>query len=84
MMDCIFEAIASNGVWAVLFFFLLVLEIKDSREREAKYQDTVNSLTETLHTVDKIGEDVDDILECVIDMKGGRSDGAANAEEKRP
>lgn len=77
MMENLFEMIASNGVWAVLFFFLLMLEIKDSRQREAKYQETVSSLTESLHVIDKIDEGVDDILECVIDMKSGHTDGGS-------
>lgn len=77
MMENLFEMIASNGVWAVLFFFLLILEIKDSRQREVRYQETVSSLTESLHTVNKIEEDVDNVLECVIDIKSGHTDGGS-------
>lgn len=65
MWENAFDIIASNGVWAVLFFLLLVYELKDSRKREVKYQDTVSSLSGSLTCVKEISRDVETIKEDV-------------------
>ena len=48
----IFEEImglaVSNGLFAVLFVFLLFYSLKDSKKREAKYQDTIEKLNKNL------------------------------------
>ena len=69
----LFEMVAANGIFAVLFFLLLMLEIKDSRNREERYQNVVEKLTDELHIVNEIDEDVDEILRRVIDIDKERS-----------
>lgn len=69
MWESAFEIIASNGVWAVLFCLLLVYELKDSRKREGKYQQTITSLSDSLHCVNEIAEDVEEIAEDVKEIK---------------
>lgn len=73
MIGELFDMIATNGIWAALFFFLLVLEIKDSRKREDKYQETVSRLTKELNIVEVIDENVDEVMRRMNDMDRGCS-----------
>ena len=61
MWDSVFEAVATSGVFAVLFVSLLIYLLQDSRKREAKYQNTIDILANKLSTVDEIKEDVTEI-----------------------
>ena len=45
-MDEILQMAISNGLWATLFVFLLFYQLKDSAQREKKYQQTIESLSE--------------------------------------
>ena len=66
----IFEEImglaVSNGIFAVLFVFLLFYLLKDSAKREKKYQDTIGSLSRHLEIVNDIKEDVIEIKNVVV------------------
>lgn len=53
----IFKIVAANGVFAVLFFLLLMYELRDSRAREKKYQETVSTLADRLSVVNDIKEE---------------------------
>lgn len=53
------DIIASNGVWAILFVFLFVYQLKDSHKREVKYQGIIDRLTEQLSVVFDIDEKVE-------------------------
>lgn len=57
-ISTLFKLVAANGVWAVLFLFLLLFELRDSRQREEKYQDTINGLIDRLEVVNDIKEEV--------------------------
>lgn len=61
MWESIVETVVANGAWAVLFCFLLVFELKDSRKREEKYQETVSSLADSLNCVREVAKDVEEI-----------------------
>lgn len=65
MWDNIFNVAISNGIFAALFVALLVYELKDSRKRETKYQNTIENLSSKLSTVDEIKQDVSEIKECL-------------------
>ena len=54
-----------NGLWAVLFCCLLVYQLSDSRKREQKYQQTIESLRGSLIIVDRIRKDVELIKSAV-------------------
>ena len=69
MWEEILNLAIKNGLWAVLFMALFVFVIKDSSNREKKYQDTIKDLTEHLGVVKTIKEDVDDIKEFVYKNK---------------
>lgn len=55
-----------NGIFAVLFVFLLFYQLKDSAKREKKYQDTINSLSKSIEVVTDIKENVIEIKNLVV------------------
>lgn len=61
MWESVIETVVANGAWAVLFCLLLIFELKDSRKREQKYQDTISTLGENLGVVRDVAEDVKEI-----------------------
>lgn len=67
MMQQIFELALKNGLWAVLFLFLLFYILKDSAKREKKYQDTIEKLSKHLETVNDIKEQVNNIVEIITE-----------------
>lgn len=65
MWNEVFSSVITNGIFATLFVGLLVYELKDSRNRETKYQNTIECLSTKLNTVDEIKEDVTEIKEHI-------------------
>lgn len=59
MWEQIWNTVASSGIWAMLFVALFFVQIRDSKAREAKYQETVNSLAEKLAVVNEINQKLD-------------------------
>ncbi len=55
------ELATTNGIWALLFCSLLVFELKDSRSREKKYQNTIEKLSNGLDCMHEIGDDIQSI-----------------------
>lgn len=79
--DILMQLIQSQGIWAVLFVFLLLYtikkndkldEIQDSREK--KYQEVISELTDQLSIVNIINKKLDSI--CSSQTK--------NSEKARP
>lgn len=68
MWEQIVNLAISNGLFAVLFLGLLVYQLRDSRSREQKYQDTIERLGNSLHIVQQVKEDVNEI-KCRIIAK---------------
>ena len=58
MWEEILKLAMSNGLWAVLFLGLLVYQLRDSKLREEKYQQTITMLGEKLDVVEEIKEDI--------------------------
>lgn len=73
MWNEVFSVALSNGLFACLFVALLVYELKDSRTREKKYQNTINSLASRLSCIEKVRDDVDEIKQVVVYKKGKKS-----------
>ena len=69
MWEEVLNLAIKNGLWAVLFMALFIFVIKDSTNREKKYQETISNLTEHLGVVKMIKEDVDDIKSIVYKGK---------------
>lgn len=69
MWEKIFNLAISNGIWAVLFLILLFFQLKDSKERETKYQQTIESLGKSLEIINEVKEDVEVIKEEISKIK---------------
>ena len=68
MWEQIFEAAAQSGIWAILFVVLFFIQIKDSKTREEKYQNTVESLAEKLKMIAEVKAVVDEIKTQISDI----------------
>ena len=60
--------VISNGVFAILFVWLFLYMLKDSRTRENKYQQTIEELTAHLQTLEEVKDDLTEIKDM---LKGG-------------
>ena len=69
MWQEIFNLALNNGLWAVLFLALLIYQLKDSKSREQKYQQTIFELNKTLNKVNRIDENVTNLNESSDDVK---------------
>ncbi|MDE6275278.1 MAG: hypothetical protein K2M75_01930 [Clostridia bacterium] len=65
MWDKILELAIGDGLWALLFCILLIYELKDSRARESKYQETITSLTKDLEYMKDIDENIENMNNAV-------------------
>ena len=65
MWEKIVDLAVTNGIWAVLFLGLLINLLKDSRAREAKYQETIKDLNRSLEIVHDIKEDITEIKRSI-------------------
>lgn len=78
MWESVIDTVVANGAWAVLFCLLLIFELKDSRKREEKYQETIFTLGEELGVVREVADDVKDIKRDLRRV----SDSCGNEEEE--
>lgn len=58
MWDKILDSAVANGLWALLFCALFIFEIKDSRNRETKYQQTIDRLSKSLTSLEVVECDI--------------------------
>ena len=72
MEDFFLDAAASNGVWvalslALIFFILRAQERRDAKqdEREQNYQKIIEELTQKLHIITDMREDIEKIRDTV-------------------
>lgn len=61
----IFNLAINNGLWAVLFLALLVYQLRDSRNREIKYQKTIENLGKSFEMLKEVKDDVVEIKESL-------------------
>lgn len=57
----IFKIIASQGVFAMLFCYLLFYVLKENGKREEKYQDIISDLTKKFNLLDNVNKKIDKI-----------------------
>ena len=69
MWQDIFDLAIKNGLWAVLFLGLLIFVLKDSKQRENKYQQTIKDLTDHLGVVHEIKKEVEEVKQVVYKSK---------------
>ena len=65
MWEQIINLAVSNGLFAVLFLGLLIYQLKDSRNRENRYQDTIVKLGRALEIVQSVKHDVEEIKDIL-------------------
>lgn len=84
MWQEILDLAIKNGLWAVLFLGLLIFVLKDSKQREKKYQDTIKNLTEHLGIVHEIKKEVEEVKEVVYskNKKSNKASKEKNVEVK--
>lgn len=69
MWEEILNLALNNGLWAVLFLGLLIYQLRDSRNREQKYQETICELNKTLNKVNVIDENVSMLADGFDEVK---------------
>lgn len=67
MWEQIINLAISNGLFAVLFLGLLIYQLKDSRCREKRYQETIVRLGNALEIVQSVKHDVEEIKDILHD-----------------
>ncbi len=63
MINEVIKVAAANGLWALLFVVLLFYQLQDSKKRETKYQETIESLARNLDILEDVRKDVVEIKE---------------------
>ncbi|MBQ7603067.1 MAG: bacteriocin [Clostridia bacterium] len=69
MIDEIINLAISNGLWAVLFVMLFLYQIQNSQKRERKYQDIIDSLTNSLGIIKNIDSNIKALSKSVAKFK---------------
>jgi len=69
MIEEIMQLAISNGLWAVLFVFLFLYQIKDSSRREKKYISTIDILSNHLGLIKKVDMQVSVVHSEVLSIK---------------
>ncbi|MCW7999795.1 hypothetical protein CFK35_18165 [Clostridium sp. cpc1] len=59
----IIKLVASQGVFAIFFAYLLFYVLKENSKREGKYQDIISTLTDKFSILDDVKKSVDKIEE---------------------
>ncbi len=83
MWDQILQLAIGDGLWALLFCVLLIYELKDSRAREIKYQNTISSLAKDLEYLKEIDEDMEDMNNAIREyIESVEKETTSGAEER--
>lgn len=82
MWNEILNLAIKNGLWAVLFLGLFIFVIKDSSNREKKYQSIIEELTTHLGVVNQIKKEVDNIKDIVLKPKNSKHKSTAKPATK--
>lgn len=84
MWESVIDTMVANGAWAVLFCLLLIFELKDSRKREEKYQETIFTLGEDLGVVREVADDVKEIKRDLRRVSDSCGNEEGETEETSP
>ena len=61
MENELFRYVITQGIFCVLFVYLLLYVLKENSTRECNYQSLLNKLTEKFNIVEDVKRDVEDI-----------------------
>lgn len=71
-MEEILQIVISNGVFACLFVWLLFYQLKDSSNREKRYVDIIEKLSNQFEIIEDVKEDVKEIKDNLIYKNKGK------------
>ena len=61
-LSTILELAVSQGIWAVLYIYLFFRMLKENKEREERYQSTIDRLSTNIETgIEKIQDQLETI-----------------------
>lgn len=60
------KIVVSNGIFAMLFVFLFIYQLKDSRKREDEYRIIIDNLFQHLEIIEEVKDEVEDLKQIVI------------------
>lgn len=66
MENEILKLIMSYGVFGVLFVYLFLYQLNDSKQREIKYQNIIDKLTDKFDVIEVVKKDVEEIKNSLI------------------
>ncbi|KNF07181.1 protein of unknown function DUF2762 [Gottschalkia purinilytica] len=66
MEQQIIKVALSQGLWAVLFVFMLFYVLRENSKREENYQDIIKELSEKFNIVEDVKEDVREIKKKIF------------------
>ena len=59
-LSTILELAVSQGIWAVLYIYLFFRMLKENKEREERYQSTIDQLSNNIETgIEKIQDQLE-------------------------
>ena len=70
----IMSVVISNGIFAILFVLLFFYQLRDSKKREEKYQQTIEELSKSLGVVHEIKEDVENLKTIIIKKRRSKNE----------
>ena len=59
------SSVVSNGVFAMLFVFLLFYQLRDSQKREQAYRKTIQDLSTHLIIIEQVRDEVSELKEMI-------------------
>jgi len=65
MYEEIIKLASNQGIWALLFVFLLLYVLRETSRREKNYQAIINKLSDKLDIVEFIKKDVEEIKDWI-------------------
>ena len=69
MISEVLQLCISNGLWAVLFVFLFLYQIKTNAKREQKYVAMIDTLTDYVGVIKKCGEKLNIVNANITQVK---------------
>ena len=60
------KIVVSNGIFAMLFVFLFIYQLKDSRKREDEYRIIIDNLFQHLEIIEEVKDEVEDLKQIAI------------------
>ncbi|WP_050353777.1 BhlA/UviB family holin-like peptide [Gottschalkia purinilytica] len=66
MEQQIIKIALSQGIWAVLFVFMLFYVLKENSNRENNYQEIIKELSDKFNIIEDVKEDVREIKKKIF------------------